>query len=113
MKFGHYIKIKTLTCPNFFLGHLKYLLPMFSSEFVVVAANTLTSLQFGHNINGNPLTTSIGAGSSTSVGGSAAATTAGGAACRGTLGALERRLRAVDDNACDMTTREGERESRD
>ena len=40
------------------------------------------------------------------MGGCAAATMARGAACRGTLAALERRVRAVDDDACDMGTRE-------
>ena len=40
------------------------------------------------------------------MGGCAAATMARGAACRGTLAALERRVRAVDDDACDMSTRE-------
>ena len=43
------------------------------------------------------------------MGGSATATTARGGACRGTLGVLECRVRAVDDDACDMSTRERER----
>jgi hypothetical protein len=40
------------------------------------------------------------------VGGSAAATMTRGAACRGTLATVERQVRAVDDDACNMSTRE-------
>ena len=36
--------------------------------------------------------------------GGAAATTTRGAGCRETLAALDRRVRAVDDDACDMRT---------
>jgi len=62
-----------------------------------VAANTLTSLQSGHIIKGNPVTSSSIGSTSAAVGrGAAARTTARGA----TL--ADRRVRAVDDDACDM-----------
>jgi len=62
-----------------------------------VAANTLTSLQSRHIINGNPVTSSsIGSISATVGRGAAAQTTARGA----TL--ADHRVRAVDDDAGDM-----------
>jgi hypothetical protein len=64
------------------------------------------SLQFGHIISDNPVTSSIGACSSTAVGEGAIATIARGVGSQGTLATVERRVRAVDDDACDMSLRE-------
>jgi len=58
-------------------------------------------------INGNPVISSSGACRSTAVGGGTAATTARGPGCRATRAALDRRVRAVEEDAYDMTTEEG------
>jgi hypothetical protein len=71
--------------------------------YVVLAANTLTSLQSGHIINGNPVTSSIGASRSTPMGTVLAATTARGLGSMTSLAVLCHREHAVDDQACDMT----------
>jgi hypothetical protein len=73
------------------------------TPFVVVAANTLTSLQNGHKISGNPVTSSTGASRSTAVGGGPAATIARAPNCRETLAVLDRRVRVVEDEDFDMS----------
>ena len=74
---------------------------------MVVAANNLTSLQSGHMINGNPVTSSRGACTSIAVGVGAAATIARASGCRPNLAALDRQVRAAEDDACDMRTERG------
>jgi hypothetical protein len=78
---------------------LKYLFPKFNPDYVVLAAKTLTSLQSGHIINGNPLTSSISVSRSTAVGRGAAATTTRGVGCRATLATLDRLVQVVDEDA--------------
>ena len=98
MKLGQNANWTTaLTFEKFFLGHLKYLFPLLHLDCVVVAANTLTSLQSGQIINGNPVTSS-------SIGSTSAAVGRGAAAWTTTRGATlaDRRVQAVDDDACDM-----------
>ena len=74
---------------------------------MVVAANNLTSLQSGHMINGNPVTSSRGACTSIAVGVGAIATTARASGCQPNLATLDCRVRVAEDDACDMRTERG------